>query len=212
MIGKHRDRTVSEEFDPFDRRCVHLCVDMQRMFAEDTPWHSAWLHPVLPRIVGLVELGPAATIFTRFIPPQRGEDANGEWMRYYRRWSDMTLDRMSPDMVELVPELARFVPPARVVDKAVYSPWHASLLHRSLRRRGVETIIISGGETDVCVLGTVLGAIDHGFHVVLARDCLYSSSDEAHDATVLLCRERYSSHLSALAADEIASAWRPERL
>lgn len=28
----------------------HLCVDMQRMFAEDTPWHVSWMERVSPQI------------------------------------------------------------------------------------------------------------------------------------------------------------------
>jgi hypothetical protein len=30
---------------------VHLCVDMQRMFAEATDWQMPWLERVLPNIV-----------------------------------------------------------------------------------------------------------------------------------------------------------------
>ena len=28
---------------------VHICVDMQRMFAEDTEWKMPWLERVLPK-------------------------------------------------------------------------------------------------------------------------------------------------------------------
>jgi nicotinamidase-related amidase len=38
-------------------------------------------------------------------------------------------------------------------------------------------MVITGTETDVCVLATVLGAIDFGYWVVLAIDALCSSSD-----------------------------------
>ncbi|TDR93341.1 cysteine hydrolase family protein [Enterovirga rhinocerotis] len=198
--------------DPFSRRCVHLCIDMQRMFDEDTDWHTPWLRRVLPNVERLVGAGPEATVFTRFVPVSRADDAHGEWARYYRRWPSMTLERLDPGLVDLVPELRRFVPPARVVDKSVYSPWHRSRLDESLRRRGVEVVIVSGGETDVCVLATVLGAIDHGYHVVLAADCLCSSSDEAYDATVTLYLERYSSQVSVSSAEDIVGRWTPEPL
>ena len=115
-------------------------------------------------------------------------------------------------MVDLVPELQRFVPPARIVDKSTYSPWHRSRLHESLRRRGVEVIIVSGGETDVCVLAAILGAIDHGYHIVLAEDCLCSSSDEAYDATVTLYVQRYGSQITVSSAGEIVQRWKPQTL
>lgn len=196
-------------FDPFARPTVHLCVDMQRMFVEGTPWHTPWFQKVLPKIESLTRAGPPATLFTRFLPARRAEEAHGDWQRYYGRWPMMTLEQLQPELVELVPELARFVPPARVIDKVVYSPWHQSVLHESLARRDVGTIIVSGGETDVCVLCTVLGAIDHGFHVVLAEDCLCSSSDEAHDASVTLYRERYGSHVSVMPVSAIIERWQP---
>jgi nicotinamidase-related amidase len=34
----------------------------------------------------------------------------------------------------------------------------------------IDTIVASGGEIDVCVLATVLGAVDAGFRVIIATD------------------------------------------
>jgi nicotinamidase-related amidase len=90
----------------------------------------------------------------------------------------MTLDELGPEMIDLVPDLAKFVPPARRFDKHVYSPWTGSDLHLQLRNSGIDTVIITGGETDVCVLSTMLGAIDWGFRVILVTDALCSSADE----------------------------------
>ncbi len=58
--------------------------------------------------------------------------------------------------------------------KHVYSPWTGTLdLHQQLRGDGIDTVIITGGETDVCVLATMLGAIDWGFRVILVTDALW---------------------------------------
>jgi nicotinamidase-related amidase len=73
------------------------------------------------------------------------------WRHYYERWASMTIDQIGLDMVGLVPDLAAFVPPARVFDKYVYSPWTGSDLHQQLRGAGIDTVIVTGGETDVCV-------------------------------------------------------------
>jgi nicotinamidase-related amidase len=61
----------------------------------------------------------------------------------------MTIDELGADMVGLVPELARFVPPARLFDKHVYSRWTGSDLHQEARGAGIDTVIITGGETNV---------------------------------------------------------------
>jgi nicotinamidase-related amidase len=53
------------------------------------------------------------------------------------------------------------------------------------------TVIITGGETDVCVLATVLGAIDWGFRVILVTDAICSSADETHDAIMNVYLNRF---------------------
>jgi len=85
------------------------------------------------------------------------------WRHYYERWGSMSIARLGPEMIGLVPELGRYVPPARIFDKHVYSPWTGTDLHHQLRGDGIDTVIITGGETHVCVLATMLGAIDWGF-------------------------------------------------
>jgi len=136
---------------------IHLCVDMQGMFAEGTEWKMPWLDRVLPNILCITSTHPEKTIFTRFIPARKPGQGAGMWGHYYERWSSMTIDRLGPDMIELVPDLARYVPPARTVDKHVYSPWTGTDLHQQLRGAGIDTVAIMGGETDVCVLATMLG-------------------------------------------------------
>ncbi len=194
-------------FGPLGRHCVHLCVDMQRMFAEDTEWRTPWLRRVLPTIVRLVEARPAQTIFTRFIPAERPGEGVGAWRRYYERWSSMTLENLGRDMVDLVPELAIFVPPAQVFDKRIYSPWRGGALHEELRRSSIDTLVISGGETDVCVLATVLGAIDYGYRVAIATDALCSSSDETHDALIALYETRFGQQIEAATTEEVIESW-----
>jgi nicotinamidase-related amidase len=48
-------------------------------------------------------------------------------------------------------------------------------------RRHTDMLILTGAETDVCVLSTALGAIDHGYRVIITEDGVCSSSDQGHD-------------------------------
>jgi nicotinamidase-related amidase len=61
-----------------------------------------------------------------------------------------------------------------------------------LREREVDKLVVTGPETDVCVRATVLGAVDHGYRVVLVPDAICSSSDEGHDALLTLYHRRLS--------------------
>ena len=192
---------------PPGRNAVHVCVDMQRMFAEDTEWRTPWFARVLPNVVAVTTAHPERTVFTRFIPAQSPGRGAGAWRRYYERWSAMTIDRLGPEMIDLVPDLAQFVPPARIFDKPVYSPWTGSDLHLRLRERSVDTIIVTGSETEVCVLATMLGAIDWGFRVILVTDALCSSADETHDAMMRVYLNRFGEQVECVTTDTLLSAW-----
>src|SRR5690606_3903799 len=106
----------------------------------------------------------------RFIPASRPGEAPGMWASYYQRWAEVTLVNIDVSLVDLMPSLARFAPPAKILDKHVYSPWTEGQLDALLRGSRIDSLVITGGETDVCVLATVLGAIDRGFRIVIVTD------------------------------------------
>lgn len=71
----------------------------------------------------------------------------------------------------------------------------------------IDTLVITGGETDVCVLATVLGAIDRGFRVVIVTDAVCSSADKTHDALMELYRSRFSEQVEAVSTAEVLDGW-----
>ncbi|MEF0944095.1 cysteine hydrolase family protein [Rhizobium sp. BR 362] len=183
----------------------HICVDMQRMFAEETPWFVPWMDRILPQVREVSGTYPQRTIFTRFVPPRTADDLWGEWRDYYKKWWMMTGEHLPSEMVELVQPLANLVPPARVFDKRVYSPWIGGRFHAALVDEKVTTLVLSGGETDVCVLATTLGAIDLGYRVVLLKDAVCSGTDETHDASLELLNDRFSVQLDLSTTEEFLS-------
>ncbi len=173
-------------------RWAHLCIDMQRMFDEETAWNVPWMAKVSNHIEELTARAPERTIFTRFIPPRSAGEMPGAWKAYYQKWDQMTLNRLPRELVDLLPALARFAPPARVFDKWTYSPWVDGRLHQLLVQDGVDTVIVTGGETDVCVLATVVGAIDLGYRLLIPHDAVCSGADSTHDSTLALLGARFS--------------------
>ena len=206
-MEKEMSKSDSLRYGPPGEAAVHLCVDMQRMFAEDTEWKMPWLERVVPNILSITSAHPERTIFTRFIPAERPGQGAGMWRHYYERWGSMTIDQLGPEMIDLIPDLAKYVPPARTYDKHVYSPWTGSDLHRQLRSAGIETVIITGGETDVCVLATMLGAIDWGFRVILVTNALCSSADETHDAMMNVYMNRFGEQVETVTTQTLLDAW-----
>jgi nicotinamidase-related amidase len=188
-------------------RAVHLCIDMQLIFSPEGPWATPWMERVLPVVAEIASRFPERTVFTRFITPEKPEDMPGMWKRYYEKWRDTTRDRLDPRMLELLRPLARLAPPAVVIDKMRYSAFAGSALRSHLQERGADALVITGSETDVCVLATVLGAVDLGYRVILVRDAVCSSSDEGHDALLEVYHRRYSLQIETADAEDILRHW-----
>lgn len=184
----------------------HICVDAQRMFAEDTPWHVPWMARVLPQLLEVSRRHAEQTVFTRFVPPHRAQDAFGSWKNYYEKWWMMTGEHLRQEVLGLASPLQRLVPPARVFDKMTYSPWVDGRLFSHLRQERVDSVVVTGGETDVCVLATVLGAIDLGFHVIVLSDAVCSGADETHDAAIDLLGDRFSVQLELVETEAFLSS------
>jgi nicotinamidase-related amidase len=192
-------------FGPLGDSWVHLCIDMQAMFFEKTEWHTPWMERVLPNVIRLVELDAKRTIFTRFVPPSSPADVGGAWRRYYRRWNMMTRDWLGPDLIDLVADLARYVPPAQVEDKTLMSAWHGTL-HARLQSAGIDSLIVSGAETEVCVLATVMGAIDLGYRVVIVTDAVCSGADSTHEAMLGIYASRFGMQVETVTSGELVAA------
>jgi nicotinamidase-related amidase len=139
-------------------RTVHLCVDMQRIFSAEGVWATPWMERVLPVVLELAGRYPERTIFTRFITPNRPDDMPGMWQRYYTRWAAATREHLDPALLELLPPLVALCPPATVINKTRYSAFAEPELLSRLQAREADGLIVTGSETDVCVLATVLAA------------------------------------------------------
>jgi nicotinamidase-related amidase len=200
-------KALASRPEGLNERSVHLCIDMQRLFAPDGPWPTPWMERVLPAIAEIAGRHPGQTVFSRFIPPKSPDHMSGRWRDYYRRWRKVTGEHLDPGLLKLMPPLAALVPPAAVIDKPVYSAFHGSALTSHLWQRQADTLVVTGGETDVCVLATVLDGVDEGYRVVLVTDALCSSSDAGHDALMTLFGERFSLQVELTTAEAVLSAW-----
>lgn len=193
-------------YGPPGERTIHLCIDMQRLFDKGSDWEVDWLRRVLPNICDLVERIPDRTIFTRFITPETLEDAPGAWRRYYQKWPQMLRRTLEPDLLRLLPELEIHLPPARLFDKAVYSPWMDGRLHGMLQQDRIDTVVMTGGETDVCLLAAIMGAVDLGYRVIVVSDAVCSSTDDTHDAAMEMYAKRFGQQIEMVETEALIAA------
>jgi nicotinamidase-related amidase len=68
------------------------------------------------------------------------------------------------------------------IPKYRWSAFHKTYLDLALRARGINTIIVSGGSTDVGVVATIFSARDLDYHTIVVHDACGTSHDQrAHD-------------------------------
>lgn len=192
-------------FGPIPRGAIHLVVDMQELFRSHPDWGSASLNDIVPPIERLLSARPESAHFSRFIPPRQMEHASGAWQRYYRRWHNVTLERMDPDLVNVIQELRPWE--KHVVDKAGYSALGNPDFRQLMSASADRCLILTGVETDVCVLSTAMEAMDLGLRVILARDAITSSSAKCHEMALQIVFERFDEQIELASVDEIIAAW-----
>jgi len=91
--------------------------------------------------------------------------------------------------VEIVPELLPWA--TWVIDKSGYSALGNASLRQAVSSPEGQCLILSGVETDVCVLSTVMEAIDLGLRVILAADAMASSVAQCHDLALQILEQRF---------------------
>lgn len=70
------------------------------------------------------------------------------------------------------------------VGKRRYDGFHGTPLSSYLRVEGVETTLLCGFTTNVCVESTARGAHERGFDVVVVEDCCASFTPEMHESAL----------------------------
>lgn len=73
-----------------------------------------------------------------------------------------------------------------VIDKPGYSAFAHTGLHQVLTRRGIETLIMTGVTTEVCVSSTLRAAVDLGYRCITVGDACASGDPALHKAALAM--------------------------
>ena len=102
--------------------------------------------------------------------PLRGEDPEASSpVVAAGTWEGQVIDELAPRAVDYL------------VPKYRWSAFYQTYLDLALRTRGVDTIVLSGGSTDVGVASTAFAARDMDYNLVIARDACSSPERDNHD-------------------------------
>jgi nicotinamidase-related amidase len=94
---------------------------------------------------------------------------------------------------DIIPALAP-LPDEPVIDKPGKGAFYQTDLDLMLRNRGIETLMVTGVTTEVCVHTTVREANDRGFRCVVAGDACGSYFPEFHAAALAMVSAQGGSH------------------
>ena len=134
------------------------------------------------RVFEAARAGGVPVVYTRFVvPPGGGQLVTNTPVMEQVAASEMF--RPDSPTVAVVPELAP-VEGEMVVDSQKLSGLAGSDLPESLRERGVDTVVLTGGATNMTVEQTARHGVDLGFRVFVLRDCVTAATDEAHRASL----------------------------
>jgi len=104
-------------------------------------------------------------------------------------------------IAELQPENGEIV-----VDKPGYSAFSRTDLDNRLRARGIDTLLLSGITTEVCVSSTLRDAVDRGFCCITIGDACASGFADLHDAALRMIAVEGGIFGAVANAEQICSA------
>jgi nicotinamidase-related amidase len=180
------------EFTP--RSAALVVVDMQNDFVRvgaplEVPDARATI-PVQRRLIDAFRSVERPVVFTRFLAgPERTLMWNWSpviapptcccWPGFRRAYGDAEGEL---ECTAVIDELApRATEPQ--VEKYGYNAFHRTNLTDILQARGVDTVVLAGTVTQICVEDTARGAFHEGFQAIVVADAVSSFDPELHRNT-----------------------------
>lgn len=178
-----------------------LIIDMQHDFLDQgVPLEAAGGRDIIPAVAAMVAAARQAgtpVIFTREAHrPGRidsGREADpGMGMNHWYVGGSGQLPLPEHCVegtrgIEIVGE-AGYVPGDLTITKRRYSCFLGSDLDLLLRSLRIDTLIVTGVDSNVCVLWTVGDGFQLDYHMRVLEDCVAGTSPEEHQAALLIMR------------------------
>jgi nicotinamidase-related amidase len=213
IAGKQIFSTLAEVLDP--AHTAVIVVDMQNDFcALEGLWGRLGLDlgmtaKILPRVRMLLAAARRAQVPVIYIQMTNLPDFSSQSPSRLR-YSVLKL-KLSPDQVickkgswgaEILSEIAP-EPGELVIQKWRYSAFDGTPLNQVLRSKGIQTVVVCGTTTSVCVEGTARDAFTHDYYTAVPTDCVSDVRIDWHEASLLLMQGR----VDEVTAADIVAAW-----
>ena len=177
------------------RKPALLIVDMQNDFVrEGAPMEVPDARKTIPqqqRLVAFCRKAGIPIIYTRFLAgpnrtlmwewsPQLESPVFACQRGHKRYYADVVRTLECSDVIdEIYPQAGD-----HLIDKYGYGAFHSTNLADTLKSLGVESLIITGTVTQICVEETGREAFHHGYKTTLVSDAVSSYMPDLHAATL----------------------------
>ncbi len=164
-----------------------LVVDMLRDFVEG-PFAAPGAAALVPRVRSAIDLARRRGLPVIFVCDAHAPD-------------DAEFAVHPPHAVagtagaEIVPELAPR-PTDRIVSKRRYSGFFETDLETLLRGMAVDTLVLTGLQTDCCVWHTAADGFFRGFRIVILEDAVAARTEEGHHRALGQARRLYGARIA----------------
>lgn len=168
-----------------------LVIDMQRDFCADDGFVGRVLNKdvraaqaIVEPIMDLVGAARSATIPVIWVKAAYDPENLSPPMRARQR--DLAGDAVCCPTDGLGGAFYGVTPAADepVIEKHCYSAFSDTELDGLLRRLNIETLVLTGVQTNVCIDSTLRQGHSLGYYVVVPGDCVSSHAPDLHDATL----------------------------
>ena len=199
--------TLSSLVDP--RRSALLVVDVQRWFTRERPKPMfPPVEDVLRRLRGFTDAARAAGVLVIRIQNVIPNEIYSEvWRRQFpSTWGSSS--PLGPDEwgTALCPGFEP-LPGDLLVTKPRYSAFFGTSLETVLRSRGIQTVVVGGLTTDVCVSSTSRDAFQREFNVVTLNDCTAEVTQARHESGLATLAANFGMVCSSA---EVLDAWQTQ--
>lgn len=150
------------------------------------------------RLIGWFRQRGRPVVFTRFVAgpeptlmwkwsPMIAPPTCCCWPGFMRSYPDVEGER---ECIAVIDELEPLAGEDQV-DKYGYNAFHRTRLTDLLHARGVDTVLVTGTVTQICVEDTARGAFHEGFQAAVVADAVSSYAPELHRASLQTLAMKY---------------------
>lgn len=144
---------------------------------------------VIPHVESLIEFAREGNVPIYFVNSSlvsENQPMARKWGNHAEKgtWGAQIIDELT------VPEYAT------IVEKPGYDGFYGTDLDQQLRSENIDTVIIAGVDTHVCVLQTAAGGFNHGYTVLGIPECITTKDDMKHSFGVEYLESHFGETIS----------------